>query len=90
MLREHLLENSEVHFRLREDAAPAIAHLLRLRAECIAIVLLDALRAYDADAELKAAMGEEFSAAYIKLKTQEWNSYASHFTQWERDNTLDV
>ena len=28
--------------------------------------------------------------AYIKLKTDEWNSYASHFTQWERDNTLDV
>ncbi|MDX8493124.1 type III glutamate--ammonia ligase [Mesorhizobium sp. VK22B] len=52
--------------------------------------LLDALRAYDADAELKAAMGEEFSAAYVKLKTQEWNSYASHFTQWERDHTLDV
>lgn len=52
--------------------------------------LLDALRAYDADAELKAAMGEEFSSAYIKLKTQEWNAYASHFTQWERDNTLDI
>ncbi|PBC00691.1 type III glutamate--ammonia ligase [Mesorhizobium sp. WSM3860] len=52
--------------------------------------LLDALRAYDADAELKASMGEEFSAAYVKLKTQEWNSYASHFTQWERDHTLDV
>ncbi|MBB6469879.1 glutamine synthetase [Aminobacter lissarensis] len=52
--------------------------------------LLDALRAYDEDTELKAAMGEEFSAAYIKLKHQEWNSYASHFTQWERDHTLDV
>lgn len=52
--------------------------------------LLDALRAYDEDSELKAAMGEEFSAAYIKLKHQEWNSYASHFTQWERDHTLDV
>ncbi|GAA4131869.1 type III glutamate--ammonia ligase [Aminobacter aganoensis] len=52
--------------------------------------LLDALRAYDEDSELKAAMGEEFSAAFIKLKTQEWNSYASHFTQWERDHTLDV
>ncbi|WP_227651493.1 glutamine synthetase [Klebsiella pneumoniae] len=39
---------------------------------------------------MKAAMGEEFSSAYIKLKTQEWNSYASHFTQWERDHTLDV
>ncbi|WP_269932795.1 type III glutamate--ammonia ligase [Aminobacter sp. HY435] len=52
--------------------------------------LLDALRAYDEDSELKAAMGEDFSAAYIKLKNQEWNSYASHFTQWERDHTLDV
>ncbi|MEJ6782580.1 type III glutamate--ammonia ligase [Aminobacter sp. Piv2-1] len=52
--------------------------------------LLDALRAYDEDAELKAAMGEDFSSAFIKLKTQEWNSYASHFTQWERDHTLDV
>ena len=52
--------------------------------------LLDALRAYDEDGELKAAMGEDFSAAYIKLKHQEWNSYASHFTQWERDHTLDV
>jgi hypothetical protein len=52
--------------------------------------LLDALRAYDEDSELKAAMGEEFSAAYVKLKHQEWNSYASHFTQWERDHTLDV
>jgi len=32
----------------------------------------------------------EFSAAYLKLKHQEWNAYAQHFTQWERDNTLDV
>ena len=52
--------------------------------------LLDALREYDKDKSLKAAMGEEFSAAYLKLKHMEWNSYASHFTQWERDNTLDV
>ncbi|WP_379072913.1 type III glutamate--ammonia ligase [Mesorhizobium sp. UC74_2] len=52
--------------------------------------LLDALREYDKDTSLKAAMGEEFSAAFIRLKQQEWNSYASHFTQWERDHTLDV
>ncbi|WP_142664345.1 type III glutamate--ammonia ligase [Paracoccus laeviglucosivorans] len=52
--------------------------------------LLDAIRAYDADEGLKEAMGKEFSAAYIKLKTQEWNSYTSHLTQWERDNTLDI
>ncbi|WP_454854854.1 type III glutamate--ammonia ligase [Rhizobium binxianense] len=52
--------------------------------------LLDALRAYDADEGLKAAIGAEFSAAYLKLKHQEWNSYCSHFTQWERDTTLDI
>lgn len=52
--------------------------------------LLDALRAYDADETLKAAIGSEFSAAYLKLKHQEWNAYCSHFTQWERDATLDI
>ena len=52
--------------------------------------LLDALRNFDKDKALKAALGEEFSAAYLKLKHQEWNAYAQHFTQWERDNTLDV
>ncbi|RJE87315.1 type III glutamate--ammonia ligase [Paracoccus onubensis] len=52
--------------------------------------LLDAIRTYDADKELKAAMGEEFSAAYMKLKTNEWNSYCSHLSQWERDNTLNI
>ncbi|WP_442582892.1 type III glutamate--ammonia ligase [Mesorhizobium sp. ASY16-5R] len=52
--------------------------------------LLDALREFDKDKGLKAALGAEFSAAYLKLKRQEWNSYAQHFTQWERDNTLDV
>jgi len=52
--------------------------------------LLDALREFDKDKALKASLGEEFSAAYLKLKHQEWNAYAQHFTQWERDNTLDV
>ena len=52
--------------------------------------LLDALRAYDADEGLKQAVGPEFSAAYLKLKHQEWNAYASHFTQWEHDTTLDI
>lgn len=52
--------------------------------------LLDALREYDKDKSLKSAMGDEFSSAYLKLKHQEWNSYVSHFTQWERENTLDI
>ncbi len=52
--------------------------------------LLDALREFDKDKSLKATLGEEFSASYLKLKHQEWNAYTAHLTQWERDNTLDI
>jgi len=52
--------------------------------------LLDAIRAFDKDTTLKQALGNEFSSAYIKLKNSEWNSFATHFTQWERDHTLDI
>jgi glutamine synthetase type III len=52
--------------------------------------LLDALRQFDKDTSLKAALGNDFSESYLKMKHQEWNAYASHLTQWERDNTLDI
>ncbi|WP_305983801.1 type III glutamate--ammonia ligase [Roseibium sp. MMSF_3544] len=52
--------------------------------------LLDALRAFDADGELKALLGEEFAASYVKMKNEEWNSFVSHFSAWEREHTLDV
>ena len=52
--------------------------------------MLDALRAYDKDKGLKEAMGKEFSDAYLKLKMEEWNSFVSHFSSWERENTLDI
>ena len=52
--------------------------------------LLDALRQYEADAELMSAMGDGFSQAYLKLKHQEWNAFTSHFSEWERENTLDI
>jgi glutamine synthetase len=52
--------------------------------------LLDALRTFEKDRGLRAVLGEDFSASYVRLKRQEWNSYVQHFTQWERDNTLDV
>ena len=52
--------------------------------------LLDAIRALDADAELKAMLGNEFSTSYMKMKQQEWNSFVSHFTDWEREHTLDI
>jgi glutamine synthetase len=52
--------------------------------------LLDALREFDKDKTLKAAMGEEFSAAFLKLKHDEWLSYCAHFSAWEKTNTLDI
>ncbi|MEM7499561.1 MAG: type III glutamate--ammonia ligase [Pseudomonadota bacterium] len=52
--------------------------------------LLDALRAFDADKELKEALGESFAGAYVKLKTQEWHAYMAHFSDWERAHTLDI
>ena len=52
--------------------------------------MLDALRIYDRDKGLKAAMGEEFSAAFLKLKHKEWDSYMSHLSSWEKENTLDI
>jgi glutamine synthetase len=52
--------------------------------------LLDALREYEKDTELQAALGTDFSAAYLKLKTGEWNTYCSQFTDWERATTLDI
>ncbi len=51
--------------------------------------LLDALRAFDKDKHLKAAIGEETSAAFLKLKMNDWLDYSRHLTDWERDQTLD-
>jgi glutamine synthetase len=83
---------------VRNKADPGKRHDINMYAEGHTITdaprlplnMLDALRYYDRDSELKAVMGEEFSASYIKLKMQEWNDFASHFTQWEKDNTLDI
>ncbi|MGY6410510.1 MAG: type III glutamate--ammonia ligase [Alkalilacustris sp.] len=52
--------------------------------------LLDALRAFEADTTLTAALGADFATAYTKLKHAEWDSFVSHFSRWERDHTLDI
>ena len=52
--------------------------------------LLDALRTFEKDKPLRSLLGDEFSAAYLKLKRQEWDQYTSHFTSWERENALDI
>ena len=51
--------------------------------------LLDALRAFEKSAILKAAFGAEFVSAYKKLKLDEWDQFNRHLSQWERTHTLD-
>ena len=51
--------------------------------------LLDAIRAFEGCAPLRAAFGDSFVASYAKLKYQQWDSYMRHLSAWERDNTLD-
>ena len=51
--------------------------------------LLDAIRAFEGCAPLRAALGDSFVASYAKLKYQQWDSYMRHLSVWERENTLD-
>lgn len=51
--------------------------------------LLDAIREYEKDDYLRAALGTEFSDAYVKLKRNDWMKFTRHLTDWERDTTLD-
>ncbi len=50
--------------------------------------MLDAVRALEKSEVLAQAFGS-FVPSYVKLKTEEWNAYSRHLTEWERDNTLD-
>ena len=50
--------------------------------------MLDAIRALEVSDVFKQAFGG-FVPSYIKLKTEEWNAFSRHLTEWERDNTLD-
>ena len=51
--------------------------------------LLDALRLLEKSTVLRAGLGAGFVDSYLKLKHDDWNAYARHLTQWERDTTLD-
>ncbi len=52
--------------------------------------LLDAIRALGKSTVLRGALGSPLIDGYVKLKTEEWDAYSRHLTQWERDNTLDI
>ena len=51
--------------------------------------LLDAIRQFDANEVIREGFGDELVDAYVKLKMHAWDSYATHLSSWERENTLD-
>jgi len=51
--------------------------------------LLDAIRQLDKNKVIREGLGDELVDAYVKLKMQAWNSYTTHLSSWERENTLD-
>ena len=51
--------------------------------------LLDALRALESSKVIETGMGKSFVSSYLKLRRDDWNNYARHLTEWERQTTLD-
>ncbi len=66
----------------------AEAHKAR-GAKKLPLNLLDSLRATDKSRVARGGLGDAVVDAYLKLKYDEWNSYARFLSQWERDHTLD-
>jgi glutamine synthetase len=51
--------------------------------------LLDAIRLFDKSKVVRTGLGDEFVSSYVKLKLDDWRSYSTSITAWERDHTLD-
>ena len=66
----------------------AEGHRLK-RIKLLLLNMLDAVRSFDKSSVAGACLGAEPVSAFIKLKLDEWEHYASSPSQWERDNTLD-
>ena len=59
-------------------------------AKKLPLYLIDAIREFARNKTLRGAFGDEFTDAYIKIKTAEWDDYTRHLSEWERANTLDI
>ncbi len=51
--------------------------------------LLDALRAFEASAVMRDALGDTFVASYLRVKQRDWHEHCAVLTEWERKATLD-
>jgi glutamine synthetase len=51
--------------------------------------LLDAIRLFEKDADMRTMLGDTFVNAFLKLKYGEWREYTGHVSAWELEKTLD-
>jgi glutamine synthetase len=51
--------------------------------------LLEAVHELDKDEVVKAGLGAELAAEFIKLKRMEWTEYARHVSDWETSRYLE-
>ncbi len=58
-------------------------------AKKLPLSLPQALDRLDRSKPLRAGLGDAVIDAFLKLKRQEWTSYTSHLSEWERTHTLD-
>ena len=52
--------------------------------------MLDAIRLFENSSTSLEYFGKEFCTAFVKLKMIEWNEFVRYFSDWERNNALDV
>ncbi|MFQ5755643.1 MAG: type III glutamate--ammonia ligase [Acidiferrobacterales bacterium] len=63
-------------------------HSLR-RIRRLPLNMLDAVRLFDKSKIVRAGFGDEFVSSYVKLKLDDWRSYSTFITDWEREHSLD-
>jgi glutamine synthetase len=52
--------------------------------------LLEAIEAFSADPLTAEVFHPQFISAYVAMKVDEWESYHSRVTEWERDTYLTM
>jgi glutamine synthetase len=50
--------------------------------------LHEALDAFEADAVVRGALGEDYAKEYLRVKREEWREYNQTVSEWERDRYL--
>ena len=60
------------------------------RVRTLPLNLLDAIRMFDKSKIVHDGFGDELVSAFVNLKLNEWQDYATTISQWERERTLDI